>query len=153
MTPLLSGIRVIDITSIVLGPFAGQVLADLGAEVIKVEPPEGELARTVHPASPAGMSAMFINNNRNKKSVAVDLKSAEGKEVLRRLIASADVLLHNMRVDAITRLGFGFEAVKALNPRIIYCSAIGFGQDGPYRDRPAFDDVIQIGRASCRGRV
>lgn len=143
MTPLLTGIRVVDITTIVLGPFAGQVLADLGAEVIKVEPLEGELSRAIHPQSEAGMSAMFVNNNRNKKSLAVNLKSAEGKEVLRRLIASADVLLHNMRVDAITRLGFGFEAVKALNPRIIYCSAIGFGQDGPYRDRPAFDDVIQ----------
>jgi crotonobetainyl-CoA:carnitine CoA-transferase CaiB-like acyl-CoA transferase len=143
MTPLLSGIRVIDITSIVLGPFAGQVLADLGAEVIKIEPPAGELSRSVHPVSQAGDSAMFVNNNRNKKSVAVNLKSAEGKDVLRRLIASADVLLHNMRVDAINRLGFGFEAVKAINPRIIYCSAIGFGQDGPYRDRPAFDDVIQ----------
>lgn len=143
MTPLLSGIRVIDITSIVLGPFAGQVLADLGAEVIKIEPPAGELSRSVHPVSQAGDSAMFVNNNRNKKSVAVNLKSAEGKDVLRRLIASADVLLHNMRVDAINRLGFGFEAVKEINPRIIYCSAIGFGQDGPYRDRPAFDDVIQ----------
>lgn len=143
MTPLLSGIRVIDITSIVLGPFAGQVLADLGAEVIKVEPLEGELARSVHPVSPDGMSAMFANNNRNKKCLALNLKSESGKAVLRRLVASANVLLHNMRVDAITRLGFGFEAVKAINPRIIYCSAIGFGQDGPYRDRPAYDDVIQ----------
>jgi crotonobetainyl-CoA:carnitine CoA-transferase CaiB-like acyl-CoA transferase len=143
MTPLLTGIRVVDITSIVLGPFAGQVLADLGADVIKVEPLEGELARSVYPVSPDGMGAMFANNNRNKKSLALDLKSAAGKEVLRKLIASANVLLHNMRVDAITRLGFGFEAVKAINPRIIYCSAIGFGQDGPYRDRPAYDDVIQ----------
>lgn len=143
MIPLLSGIRVVDITSIVLGPFAGQILADLGAEVIKVEPMGGELARSVYPSRGDGMSAMFLNNNRNKRSICLDLKSEGGRAVLARLVADADVLLHNMRVDAITRLGFGFEAVKALNPRIIYCSAIGFGQDGRYRDRPAFDDVIQ----------
>lgn len=143
MMKLLSGIRVVDISSIVLGPFAGQILADLGAEVIKVEPIGGELARSVYPTHAPGMSAMFLNNNRNKRSICLDLKTQRGRDVLARLVRGADVLLHNMRVDAITRLGFGFEAVKALNPKIIYCSAIGFGQDGPYRDRPAFDDVIQ----------
>lgn len=143
MIPLLTGIRVVDITSIVLGPFAGQILGDLGADVIKVEPMAGDLARSVHPSQGEGMSAMFLNNNRNKRSICLDLKTEGGRAVLSRLVEQADVLLHNMRVDAITRLGFGFEAVKALNPRIIYCSAIGFGQDGRYRDRPAFDDVIQ----------
>ncbi|MGQ9371501.1 CaiB/BaiF CoA transferase family protein [Azospirillum sp. ST 5-10] len=143
MIPLLTGVRVVDITSIVLGPLASQILADLGAEVIKVEPVEGELSRTVHPVGAPGLSAMFLNNNRNKRSLAVDLKSPAGKEILGKLVATSDVLMHNMRVDAITRLGFGFAQAKALNPRIIYCSAIGFGQDGRYRDRPAFDDVIQ----------
>ena len=142
MLPLLEGIRVIEVGAVVLGPYAGQILADLGAEVIKVEPLEGDIARNAHPSGTGG-GALFVNNNRNKRMLALDLKAPEGRAALARLIGTADVLFHNMRVDAAERLGLGFEAVAAINPRIVYCAAIGFGQRGPYRDRPAFDDIIQ----------
>lgn len=142
MLPLLSGTRIIEVGAVVLGPYAGQVLADLGAEVIKVEPLEGDIARHAHPSGEGG-GALFVNNNRNKRMLAIDLKRPEGRAVLARLIASADVLFHNMRVEAAERLGLGFEAVAEINPAIIHCAATGFGQRGPYRDRPAFDDIIQ----------
>lgn len=142
MTPLLKGIRVIEVGAVVLGPYAGQILADLGAEVIKVEAPEGDVARHAYPAGEGG-GALFVNNNRNKRMLAIDLKAAEGRAALTTLIETADVLFHNMRIDAAERLGLGFDAVAAINPRIIHCAAIGFGQRGPYRDRPAFDDIIQ----------
>jgi len=142
MLPLLEGIRVVEVGAVVLGPYAGQILADLGAEVIKVEPLEGDIARNAHPSGTGG-GALFVNNNRNKRMLALDLKAPEGRAALARLIGTADVLLHNMRVDAAERLGLGFDTVAAINPRIIHCAAIGFGQRGPYRDRPAFDDIIQ----------
>ncbi|MCP3730916.1 CoA transferase [Sphingomonas sp. MG17] len=142
MTPLLQGIRVIEVGAVVLGPYAGQILADLGAEVIKVEALEGDIARDAFPRGEGG-GALFVNNNRNKRMLAIDLKRPEGRSALGRLIETADVLFHNMRIDAAERLGLGFEAVAAINPRIIHCAAIGFGQRGPYRDRPAFDDIIQ----------
>lgn len=142
MLPLLNGIRVIEIGAVVLGPYAGQILADLGADVIKIEPPEGDIARTAHPQGPGG-GALFVNNNRNKRMLAIDLKQPQGRAALARLIGTADVLLHNMRADAAERLGLDFASVAAINPRIIHCAAIGFGQRGPYRDRPAFDDIIQ----------
>jgi len=142
MLPLLQGVRIIEVGAVVLGPYAGQILADLGAEVIKVEALEGDIARHAHPAGPGG-GALFLNNNRNKRMLAIDLKKPEGKAALDRLIGTADVLFHNMRVDAAERLGLGFDAVAAINPGIIHCAAIGFGQRGLYRDRPAFDDIIQ----------
>lgn len=142
MLPLLEGIRVVEVGAVVLGPYAGQILADLGAEVIKVEPLEGDIARHAHPSGPGG-GALFVNNNRNKKMVALDLKSVDGRAALAKLIETADVVFHNMRVDAAERLGLGFAAVAAINPRIVHCAAIGFGQRGRYRDRPAFDDIIQ----------
>lgn len=142
MLPLLEGIRVVEVGAVVLGPYAGQILADLGAEVIKVEPLEGDIARHAHPAG-AGGGALFVNNNRNKKMLALDLKSPDGRAALAKLLERADVLFHNMRVDAAERLGLGFETVAAINPRIVHCAAIGFGQRGRYRDRPAFDDIIQ----------
>lgn len=142
MVPLLKGIRVIEVGAVVLGPYAGQMLADLGAEVIKVEPPEGDISRIAHPQGEGG-GALFVNNNRNKRMLAIDLKHPEGRAALGAVIGTADVLFHNMRVDAAERLGLGFDAVAAINPRIIHCAAIGFGQRGPYRDRPAFDDIIQ----------
>ncbi|MBL8650120.1 MAG: CoA transferase [Sphingopyxis sp.] len=142
MLPLLEGIRIIEVSAVVLGPYAGQILADLGAEVIKVEALDGDIARYAHPTGPDG-GALFLNNNRNKRMLAIDLKRPEGKAALARLIGTADVLFHNMRVDAAERLGLGFDAVSAINPTIIHCAAIGFGQRGPYRDRPAFDDIIQ----------
>ena len=142
MLPLLEGIRVIEVGAVVLGPYAGQILADLGAEVIKVEPLDGDIARNAHPQG-AGGGALFVNNNRNKRMLAIDLKRHEGRAALAKLIRSADVLFHNMRIDAAERLGLGFEAVAAINSRIVHCAAIGFGQRGRYRDRPAFDDIIQ----------
>lgn len=126
----------------VMGPLAGQILADLGAEVIKVEPAAGDVARAAQPAS-EGMGALFANNNRNKRTIALDLKHEDGRRALQRLIAGSDVLLHNMRSEAAERLGAGFAAASALNPRLIYCAAIGFGRGGRYRDRPAYDDIIQ----------
>lgn len=142
MLPLLKGIRVIEVGAVVLGPYAGQMLADLGAEVIKVEPLEGDIARDAHPQGEGG-GALFLNNNRNKRMLAIDLKAPAGQAAFARLVATADVLFHNMRVDAAERLGLGFDAIAAINPRIVHCAAIGFGQRGPYRDRPAFDDIIQ----------
>lgn len=143
MVPLLSGLRVIDLTTVIYGPLIGQILGDFGAEVIKVESPEGDIARETHPRSAAGDAAMYLNNNRNKRGIVLDLKTPGGVAVLRRLIAGADVFIHNMRVAAIDRLGFGFADVAALNPNIVYLAAVGFGREGRYRDRPAFDDVIQ----------
>ena len=142
----LAGVRVLDLTSVVLGPLATQILGDYGADIIKVENLDGDLARDAGVGLHPGMSSIFLTINRNKRSIAVDLKSAQGKDVLRRLVTGADVLVHNMRVAAIEKLGFGYDAVAELNPNIVYCAAIGFGQDGPDRDKPAFDDIIQ---AAC----
>ncbi len=142
MLPFLNGIRILDLTAVILGPYATQTLGDLGAEVIKVEPPEGESMRAVPPIAD-GLSALVANNNRNKRSLALDLKSDMGKHVLRRLIPTADVLVHNMRQVSMDRLGFGYADVKALNDRIVYCAAVGFGSRGPYAGRPAYDDIIQ----------
>lgn len=142
----LDGVRVIDLTSVVLGPMATQALADLGADVIKIEAPAGDMMRANGVVETPGMSSIFVALNRNKRSMVLDLKAAQDKEILRRLIANADVVIHNMRVQAIEKLGFGYETVALLNPRIVYCAATGYGQDGPYRDRPAFDDTIQ---AAC----
>jgi len=139
----LQGIRVLDLTSVVLGPVATQILGDYGADVIKVEPLEGDLMRANGVSRHAGMSSIFLAINRNKRSLALDLKSEEGRQVLRELVASTDVFVHNMRVPAIERLGFGYEAVRALRPDVVYCAATGFGQDGPHRAKPAFDDIIQ----------
>ncbi len=143
MVPLLSGLRVLDLTTVIYGPLIGQVLGDLGADVVKVEGPEGDLARAIQPRGPQGDSAMFVCNNRNKRSLVLDLKSEAGRAVFTRLLRWAEVFVHNMRPAAIDRLGFGFAPVAAINPDIIYCAAVGFGRGGRYAGRPAFDDVIQ----------
>ncbi|OED36575.1 hypothetical protein AB833_26630 [Chromatiales bacterium (ex Bugula neritina AB1)] len=146
MLTLLQGIRVVDLTTIVFGPMATQILADLGAEVIKVESLDGDLARSSGAISPAGMGAVYANNNRNKKSVSVNLKTPQGKEVVANLVKKADVFIHNMRSDAVERLGFDAAAVRQIKPDIVYCTAVGYGSAGPYAGRPAYDDVIQ---AAC----
>ena len=142
----LAGVRVLDLTSVVLGPLATQILGDFGADVIKIESLEGDLMRANGVSLHKGMSSIFLAVNRNKRSVAIDLKRAAGRTAVRTLIGGADVLVHNMRVAAIERLGMGYAAVAAINPNIVYCVATGFGQDGPDAHRPAFDDVIQ---AAC----
>ncbi|MDB5760699.1 MAG: CoA transferase [Burkholderia sp.] len=142
----LSGVRILDLTSVVLGPIATQILGDYGAEIIKIENLEGDLMRANGVSLHPGMSSIFLAVNRNKRSVALDLKSTEGMDVIRRLLPTVDVFIHNMRVSAVERLGLGYEAVSAIAPDIVYCAAPGFGQQGPDRDKPAFDDIIQ---AAC----
>jgi formyl-CoA transferase len=139
----LAGIRVLDMTNVVLGPLATQILGDYGADVIKVESPAGDLMRGGSYMKRPGMASVFMNLNRNKRSLCLDLRKPEAVAALRRIVPSCDVLVHNMRVEAIERLGFGYEAVNALRPNIVYCAATGFDQDGPDAGKPAFDDVIQ----------
>jgi crotonobetainyl-CoA:carnitine CoA-transferase CaiB-like acyl-CoA transferase len=143
MIPLLKGLRILDLTSVILGPYATQILGDLGAEIVKVEPPEGDSMRPVAPQAAPGLSAIFANCNRNKRSVALDLKTAAGRKALLKLIPTADAFVHNMRQEAMDKLGFTFDAVRAANPRIVYAAAIGFGRHGRYAGKPAYDDVVQ----------
>ena len=142
----LSGVRVLDLTAVVLGPLATQILGDYGADVIKVEPPEGDRMRANGVTRHRGMSSIFLAINRNKRSLCIDLKSADGVAVIKKLLPTVDVLVHNMRMSAVQRLGLHHEALAALNPRLVYCVAPGFGQGGPDENKPAFDDVIQ---AAC----
>ena len=150
----LAGIRVLDLTSVVLGPLATQILGDYGADVVKIEGLGGDLMRSNGVSLHPGMSSIFLAINRNKRSVAVDLKTDAGRSAVLQLVAGADVLVHNMRVAAIERLGLGYAAVSAIKPGIVYCAATGFGQSGPDAHRPAFDDVIQAacGMAALVGR-
>lgn len=149
----LEGIRVLDLTAILFGPYGSQTLGDWGADVIKVESLTGDGWRYTGQSRNRGMSGQFMAANRNKRSIAIDLKTAEGKEVLRRLIPTVDVLVTNIRPAAMARLGFGYEDCRALNPRLVYAAATGFGQDGPWAARPAFDEVVQAasGLASAIG--
>lgn len=149
----LKGYRILDLTTVLFGPFGTQTLGDWGAEVIKVETLTGDTWRTSGQFRNRGMSGQFMAANRNKRSIAVDLKHPDGKAVLRSLIATADALVSNIRPAGLTRLGFSYEVCKELNPKIIYAVATGFGQDGPWRARPAFDEIIQAasGFASAMG--
>lgn len=151
----LKGVRVIDTTVNVLGPVATQILGDLGADVVKIETPAGDPNRQTGPSRHPGMSAMHLNVNRNKRSVTLNLKRADALEALLRLVETADVFVHSMRPAAAKRLGVSYEAVKGRNPRIIYASGPGYRQNGPHRDFPAFDDVIQgeSGIAALMGQV
>jgi crotonobetainyl-CoA:carnitine CoA-transferase CaiB-like acyl-CoA transferase len=139
----LSGIRVIDLTINVLGPVATQILGDMGADIIKVEPPQGDQNRQNGIGVSPGMAVFYTIMNRNKRSVILDLKQPDCLEALMKLVETADVFVHSMRSSAAERLGVGYEAIKARNPKIIYACGPGYHPDGPYRDRPAFDDVIQ----------
>ena len=141
----LAGFRILDLTAVVSGPVATQILGDYGAEVVKIESPAGDLIRNNGVSRNPGMSSIFLAVNRNKRTLCLDLRTKEGADVLRRLIPQMDVFAPNMRVDAIARLGFSYEDVAKINPKIVYCAITGFDQDGPDADKPAFDDVIQAG--------
>ncbi len=152
----LEGVRVLDLTSVVVGPLATQIMADHGADVIKVEAPTGDIVRTLAGRGvTANMSGKFLHLNRNKRSIALDLKQTAAREALMKLIEKADVFIWNMRPPAMARLGLGYEEVRQVNPRIIYCGMFGFGQDGRYRDKPAYDSIIQgsAGIAALHHRV
>lgn len=142
MHDLLTGVRIVDLTTIVLGPYATQMLGDLGADVIKVEPPTGDLFRAARPGRPGGDGAGFLNSNRNKRSVVLDITTPEGRDALLRLAATADVFVHNMRPATAERLRIDHAAISAAKPDIVYCSARGFGE-GPQGQEPAYDDCIQ----------
>src|SRR5881296_3182004 len=139
----LADITVLDLSHALAGPFASTLLGDYGAEIIKIEPLDGEMARAWGPPFYGDEAAYFVNLNRNKKSVALDLKHPDGKAIFLRLLDKADVVLENLRVGTVARLGIDYERVRERQPRIVYCSISGFGQDGPYRDRAALDLVVQ----------
>lgn len=143
MTGPLNGIRVIDATNYVFGPVATQMLGDMGADVIKVEPPEGDPTRRIGRSRNPLMGSFFLNLNRNKRSVVLDLKQPEGLADLRRLLRTADVFVHNMRENAVAKLGLSYSQLAADYPRLVYAAAQGFGSGGRYEGRPAYDDVIQ----------
>jgi crotonobetainyl-CoA:carnitine CoA-transferase CaiB-like acyl-CoA transferase len=139
----LVGIRVVDLTAVVMGPYCTQIMADMGADVVKIEPPEGDITRNVAVGPTPGMNGVFMNVNRGKRSVVLDLRTEEGREALRALIATADVFIHSMRGRAIAKLGFDYDSVAAINPRVVYTNCYGYSRRGPDADRPAYDDTIQ----------
>ena len=139
----LAGVRVVDLTAMVMGPYCTQIMADMGADVIKVEPPAGDNTRYISVGPAPGMSGVYINVNRGKRAVVLDLTTDAGRTALRALIATADVFIHSMRSKAIAKLGFGYDKVAEINPSIVYTNCYGYGRRGPYRDLPAYDDTIQ----------
>jgi formyl-CoA transferase len=139
----LEGIKVIDMTTVLMGPYATQMLGDYGADVIKVESLDGDVTRQIGPTRHPGMGPVFLNTNRNKRSICLDLKKPAGRDAVLRLIKSADVLVYNVRPQAMARLNLGYEVMSKINPRLIYAGVFGFGQDGPYAAKPAYDDLIQ----------
>jgi len=141
--PPLAGVRVIDLTRVLAGPFCAMSLGDMGAEVIKIEDPRGGDDVRTFPPLVDGWSSYFLGLNRNKKSVALDLKHPDGKAIFFRLLEGADVVLENLRVGTVAKLGIDYAHARGRQPRIVYCSVSGFGQDGPYRDRAALDLVVQ----------
>ncbi|MDP6774736.1 MAG: CoA transferase [Rhodospirillales bacterium] len=139
----LDGIRVLDLTSIILGPWSTQIMGDMGADVIKVEAPEGDMLRAIGPAHNPGMAALYLNTNRNKRGVVLDLKRPAARAALLRLAETADVFVHSMRPKAIQRLGLAYADLAAANAKIVYCATYGYRKGGPYSDRAAYDDMIQ----------
>jgi formyl-CoA transferase len=151
----LHGIRILDLTNVVLGPVATMHLADMGADVIKVEAPEGDLMRNPGNTPTPKMGPIYLAINRNKRSLCLDLKKPEAVAALKRLVASADAFVHNMRVEAVERLGLGYAAVRELKPDIVYAYSVGYKHSGPYGQKPAFDDLVQgaSGAASLMTRI
>ncbi len=143
MTGPLSGIRIIDLTAVLMGPYATQTLGDMGADIIKVEAPDGDITRQIGPMRNPGMGPVYMNANRSKRSIALDLKAPAGREALMRLVKSADVFVYNMRPSAMKRLGLTYEDIAKINPQIIYVGMFGYSQKGPYANWPAYDDLIQ----------
>ena len=139
----LDGVRILDLTTVVMGPYATQILADFGADVIKVEPPEGDVMRHNAPMRSRGMGHIFMNANRNKRSVVLDLKQDAGRAACLAIAKNADVLVYNIRPQAMARLKLAYEDVRAVNPRLIYVGAFGYSQRGPYAAKAAYDDLIQ----------
>ncbi|WP_434621936.1 CaiB/BaiF CoA transferase family protein [Azospirillum sp. B2RO_4] len=139
----LHGVRILDLTSVLVGPYATQILGDLGADVLKVESPAGDNVRGIGPMRHPGMGAIFLHANRSKRSIVLDLKAPDGRQALLDLARGADVLIHNVRPRAMARLGLSYADLAAVNPSIIYAAVTGFGQDGPYAEKPAYDDLIQ----------
>ena len=143
MSGPLHGVRVLDLTTVVMGPYATQILADFGADVIKVEPPDGDVIRQAWPFRNPGMGAIFLNVNRNKRSVALDLKQPAAREACLSLAKRSDVLVYNIRPQAMARLKLGYDDVRKVNPKIIYVGCFGYSQRGPYAAKAAYDDLIQ----------
>ncbi|MEW6688109.1 MAG: CoA transferase [Pseudomonadota bacterium] len=139
----LHGVRILDLTTVVMGPYATQILADFGADVVKLEPPEGDIMRHNAPLRSRGMGHIFLNANRNKRSVVLDLKKEAGREACLAVAKGADVLVYNIRPQAMARLKLGYEDLRAVNPRILYVGAFGYSQRGPYAAKAAYDDLIQ----------
>jgi crotonobetainyl-CoA:carnitine CoA-transferase CaiB-like acyl-CoA transferase len=139
----LAGIRVVDLTAMVMGPYATQIMADMGADVIKIEPPAGDSTRYISVGPTRGLSGVFVNVNRGKRSVVLDLRSEGGQAAIRALLRTADVFVHSMRSKAIARLGLAYADVAAVNPSIIYTNCYGYSRRGPKGDLPAYDDTIQ----------
>ena len=150
----LSGIKIVDLTTVAMGPYGTQILGDMGADVIKVESPDGDVFRHAPPARHPKMGAAYLNLNRNKRSVTLDIKDAAQLAALHELIAQADVFVSNIRSQALRKVGLDYPSLQARHPRLIYCGAYGYAEAGPYAGQPAFDDIIQArcGMAEFQGR-
>ena len=149
----LSGVKILDLTTVAYGPYATQILADYGASVIKVEAPEGDITRTIAPMKNPGMGHFFLMANRNKRCIVLDLKNVEGRAIYLKLVEGVDAVVCSVRPAAMARLGLGYEDCRKVNPEIVYVELVGFGQSGPYAKRPAYDDIIQgmSGMADMQG--
>ncbi|MFW2405842.1 MAG: CaiB/BaiF CoA transferase family protein [Gammaproteobacteria bacterium] len=143
MSGPLEGVKILELTAVVLGPFACQMLADMGAEVIKVEPPHGDSNRSLGASHTKGMAALYLTCNRNKRSLVLDLKQESGRKAALELAKNVDVVIHNNRPQTMTKLGLAYEDIKAVNPGVIYCGSYGYGKEGPYGAKGALDDSIQ----------
>ena len=139
----LTGFKVLDLTNVLMGPFASQLLGDLGADVVKLESPGGDSTRNVGVVRNAGMSAFFLHTNRNKRSIVIDLKRSGARDLMLKLATETDVFLTSLRPRAIQKLGLAYEDLRSANTEIVYASLVGYGSEGPYAGKPAYDDLIQ----------